>query len=154
MPLPLTVIDGVFTAPLSLLVPVLDAGGPYGFGSHERDTFVAPGGFPLTPGTYQVHGTYGVIIVVNGAIPPTWGYAEGFRSGGALSDEGVRYDNRFCQAVPLHQALSGVFVPVAYHDVHYIPYLIQWPFALNTSDRLGLYVSPGIAIDLYYLCIL
>lgn len=154
MPLPTTIIDTVFSAPLGLLNPVLDTGGPYGAGSHERDTFITNGAFLLPAGTYQVHGTYGVIIVVNGAIPPTWGYAEGFRSGGALSDEGVRYDNKFCQVVPLHQALSGAFIPVSYTDVHYIPFLVEWPFRLAGGDRLGLWVSPGIAIDLYYLCIL
>lgn len=148
------IIDSLAMPPLSTLLPVLDTGGPYGAGSHERDTFTTTGAGLLPAGTYQVNGTYGVIVVVNGAIPPTWGWAEGFTSGGALGSEGVRYDNRICQLVPTHQVLSGFFAPLDYVDVHYVPQMLLWPVRLGGGSRLGLYVSPDIAVDLFYMCVL
>lgn len=148
------VIDAIAFPPLGTLQPVLDTGGPYYAGSNERDTFTTNGAFLLPAGTYQVHGTYGVVVVINGSIPITWGYEIGFGSGGAIGDEGWRYDNRICQLVPMHQLFTGVFAPMDYIDVHYLPYMTLWPFRLIGGDRLGLYVSPGIAVDLYYLCVL
>lgn len=154
MPQNVSVIDNVSSPPLGLLRPVLDTSGPYGAGAHERATFTTDGTWVLPAGTHDVTGTYGVVVVVNGAIPATWGYEIGFGSGGALGDEGWRYDNRICQVVPLHQLFTGVFIALDYVDVHYIPQAIFWPFRLVGSDRLGLYVSPSIMVDLYYLCIL
>lgn len=152
MALPTGVIDTLAMPPLGLLQPILDTGGPYYAGNNERDTFTTTGGVLLPAGTYSVTGTYGVVVVVNGAIPVTWGYELGFSSGGAIGSEGVRYDNRICQLVQLHQLFTGVYVATQYLDVHYLPQMMLWPFRLGGGDRLGVYVSPDIAVDLYYLC--
>lgn len=154
MPVPVGVIDSIAFPPLGLLNPVLDTGGPYGAGDHTLSTFTTSGAFLLPAGTYQVHGTYGVIVVPNGAIPASWGYSIGYDSGGALGGEGFIYHNRFCQVVPMHQVLSGFYLPLELHDVHTVPSYLLWPFRLIGGDLLGLHVSPGVAVDLFYLCVL
>jgi hypothetical protein len=154
MPVPTSVIDSIAFPPLGSLNPVLDTNGPYGAGDHTLTTFTTSGAFLLPAGTYQVHGTYGVIVVLNGALPPSWGYDIGYDSGGALGGEGFRYHNRFCQLVPMHQVLSGFYLPLEYFDVHHIPDSILWPFRLIGGDTLGVHVSPGVAVDLFFLCVL
>lgn len=154
MPATQGIIDTIAFPPIGLLNPVLDTGGPYSAGSWTFDTFTTGGAMLLPAGTYQVHGTYGVIAQVNGAIPTPWGFSIGLDSGGALGFEGYRYDNRFCQLVPMHQLLSGVLYPMEIVDVHYSYQMVLWPFRLIGGDRLGLHVSPDISIDLYYLCVL
>lgn len=148
------IIDSLGTPPLGSLNAVLDDTGPFTAGSWSFNTFHTSGAFLLPAGTYQVHGTYGVIVVPNGAIPITWGYTIGFDSGGALGPEGTRYENRLCQVVPMHQILSGALVPIDIVDVFTVPQIITWPFRLIGGDQLGLFVAPGIAVDLYYLCVL
>lgn len=154
MPVVTGVIDSIAFPPLGLLNPVLDTGGPYSFGDHSLSTFTTGGAFLLPAGTYQVHGTYGVIAVVSGAVPLAWGYDIGYDSGTTIGAEGIRYENRFCQLVPLHQVLSGFYLPVDRLDMHYILDSLLWPFRLVGGDLLGLHVEPGIQIDLYYLCVL
>jgi hypothetical protein len=153
MPVLSGIIDTISFPPLGTLNPVLDTGGPYGFGDHVLTTFVTGGAFALPAGTYQVHGTYGVIVVAT-TIPVTWGQSIGFDSGAALGNEGNRYWNRFCQLVPQHELFSGFWASLEYIDVHYVPQLELWPFRLIGGDRLGLHVEPDTAVDLYYLCVL
>lgn len=154
MPDVASIIDTLATPPLGALNPVLDTSGPYAFGDHTLTTFTTTGSMLLPAGTYQVHGTYGVIVVPNGAIPTAWGYRTGYDSGGALGGEGHTYYNRFCQVVPQHQLASGLYLPLDLLDVHSIPWYTLWPFRLVGGDRLGLHVEPAIAVDLYYLCVL
>jgi len=154
MPIGASAIDILAWPPVGTLLPVLDTGGPYSFGSWTFDTFTTGGAGFLPSGTYQVHGTYGVIAVVNGAIPAAWGYDLGLDSGGALGFEGYRYHNRFCQLIPMHQLYSGALWPMDRVDVHYAADMLLWPFRFIGGDRLGLHVSPGIQIDLHYLCVL
>lgn len=154
MPELTSVVDAISFPPLGVLNPVLDSAGPYGAGSHNLTTFTTGGAFALPAGTYQVHGTYGVIAVPSGTVPIVWGLDDGYDSGGALGLEGVRYHNRLCQLVPMHQVLSGFFLPIERLDVHYVPEHLLWPFRLIGGDMLGLWVPPAISIDLYYLCIL
>ncbi len=149
-----SIIDTVVTPPLGLLHPVLDTSGPYGFGDYTLTEFTTDGSFTLPAGTHNVWGTYGVIVIPNGAIPVTWGQQIGWDSGGAIGSEGNRYDNRICQLVTQHQLFSGFWASLNYIDVHYVPQMTLWPFRLILSDRLGLHVEPDIAVDLYYLCVL
>ncbi len=146
--------DSLSFPPLGLLKPVLDTTGPYSAGDYNLDEFTTDGSFVLPVGTYQVHGTYGVIVVPNGTIPVTWGYSIGYDSGGALGNEGNVYENRFCQVVPQHQVLSGFYLPLDRFDVTVVPWYTLWPFRLIGGDRLGLHVTVGITVDLYYLCVL
>lgn len=154
MPTVTGVIDALAFPPLGALLPVLDTNGPYAAGDHSLTTFATAGAGALPAGTYQVHGTYGVIVVPNGAIPATWGHTVGFDGGGALGNEGDVYENRFCQLVPEHQVLSGFYLPLELHDVFTVPDYLLWPFRLVGGDLLGVHVSPGVSVDLFFLCLL
>lgn len=148
------IIDSLSTPPLGLLQPVLDVGGPYATGDYTLSTFQSLGAPLLTNGTHNVHDTFGVITRPNGAIPLAWGYSIGYDSHGANGFEGYVYYNRFCQLVPQHELLSGFFLPLQVYDVHRITDYMLWPMRLLGSDRLGLHVSPGVSMDLFYLCLL
>jgi len=154
MPVPSGVVDFLAFPPVGTLNPVLDTNGPFGFGSHTFTTFHTTGAFGLPAGTYQVHGTYGCIIRVNGTIPATWGRTVGYDSGGAVGFEGIVFENRFAQVVLMHQLLSGFFATVLEEDAVHTAETFFWPFRLIGGDQLGLWVSPGITVDVYYLCIL
>jgi hypothetical protein len=154
MPAPTSIVDVIASPSIGLLNPVLDTSGPFGAGSHVFTTFTTGGAMLLPAGTYQVHGTYGVIVVPNGAIPVTWGHTTQFDGGGPLDPVGDRYDNALCQVVPEHQILSGFYLPIDRVEVHYVPEVIFWPFRLVGGDQLGLWVSPDITVDLFYLCVL
>lgn len=151
---PTGVIDLLAFPPVGSLNPVLDTDGPYAAGDWQLTQFSTTGAFILPAGSYQIHGTYGVIVQPVGAIPPTWGYSLGFDSGGAIGAEGWRYYNRFAQLVVQHQVLGGYYATVDSVEIHTLSQLIIWPFRLIGGDQLGLNVSPGITVDLYYLCLL
>lgn len=153
MPVLTGVVDSLAFPPLGSLNPVLDTSGPYAFGDYNLTTFTTTGAFLLPAGTYQVHGTYGV-IVVPATIPAAWGQSIGYDSGSAIGNEGNVYENRFCQLVPQHQLLSGFWASLDYIDVRQVGLMSLWPFRLVGGDRLGLHVEPGTAVDLYYLCVL
>jgi hypothetical protein len=154
MPNTTGLIDALAFPPLGTLLPVLDTGGPYAAGDHSLTTFTTAGAGLLPAGTYQVHGTYGVIVVPNGAIPVTWGHSTGFDGGGALGNEGDVYENSFCQLVPEHQVLSGFYLPLDRVQINTVPGYMLWPFRLIGGDLLGLHVYPGVSVDLFYLCVL
>lgn len=153
MSAPTGVIDLIAFPPLGTLNPVLDTGGPYGFGDYNLTTFTTGGAFALPAGTYQVHGTYGVMVVA-ASTPVTWGFSIGYDSGSALGNEGNIYENRFCQLAPQHQLFSGFYATLDLIDVHTVPLMALWPFRLIGGDRLGLHVEPSVSVDLYYLCVL
>jgi len=153
MPGATALIDTVASPEIGLLRPILDTGGPYYAGSWTFDTFTTAGAGFLPAGTYPVYRTFGVLVQVNGSIPAGWGYSKGLDSGMALGFEGDWYYNRFCQVVPFRELLSGVLWPLEVNDIHRAADIVRWPFRLVGSSRIGLHVSPGIEIDLYYLCI-
>ncbi len=154
MPIPSSVIDVLAFPPLGSLNPVLDDNGPYSFGDHTFTTWHTSGAFALPAGTYQVHGTYGVIVRLNGAPPAPWGVTIGYDSGGAVGFEGFIWEHRFAQLVVMHQLLSGFFTTVDLTDIVTTAQSVFWPFRLIGGDQIGLHVEPGVAVDLYYLCIL
>jgi len=147
-------VDALTFPPLGLLNPVLDANGPYASGSHTLTSFTTNGAFLLPAGTYQIHGTYGVLVQPNGAIPVTWGIDYGYDSGGPIGAEGNRYFNRFAQLVAMHQFFSGAFATTEIFEAHRLAETFFWPFRLIGGDQLGLHVTPGVSVDLYFLCIL
>jgi hypothetical protein len=152
MPIGVGVVDQFLHPPLGLLNPVLDENGPYGPGSSTRSNFLTSGAFLLPAGTYSVSGTYGVIAVVNGAIPPTAGFANGWDDVGYPLTSGIRYDDRFCQINVIHTLLSGVAVITQQFDLFMLSDFITWNVALPAV--IGIWVNPFMAIDLYYLCVL
>ena len=145
----------IVSPPISLLRPVLDENGPFSAGDHNITSFlttVAHGLLP--PGTWPIGGTYGVLVQPNGAIPLTWGYEIGYDSGGAIGNEGFVYENRFAQVVVLHQAIGGGFISVQIADCHLLQNYIPLSFIPVGGDQIGLHVTPGVAVDLYFLCLL
>lgn len=153
MPQIVPIIDTVLSPPIGLLRPVLDEDGPYGFGSHTLTTFTSTAGVLVGDPTHNVYGTFGVIVQLQGAIPPPWGYTIGYDSGGAIGAEGFEYIPRFAQAVPQHQLLTGFWQALDVVDIVRLEQMLLWPFRLVGGDRLGLYVMPAITVDLYYLCL-
>jgi hypothetical protein len=144
----------IFTPPLALLDVVLDEHGPYGEGSHTITDFLTTSAHGLLPaGTWPIGGTYGVVIVAT-TIPPTWGYALGYDSGGPIGAEGTRYHNRFAQVCIQHQVLGGAFVTVQLEDCHFVQTFIRTEWIPLGGDRFGLHVSPDIAVDVYFMCLL
>ena len=152
MPTPGSVIDQFLHPPLGLLNPVLDENGPYGPGSSTRSNFTTSGSFLLPAGTYDVSGTYGVIAVVNGAIPAVAGFAAGWDDVGYPLTSAIRYDDRFCQINVIHTLLSGVAVITQQFELFHLSDFITWDVALPAV--IGIWVNPFMAIDLYYLCVL
>jgi len=141
--------------PIALLRPVLDENGPYSFGSHTITDFLTTTSHGLLPaGTWPIGGTYGVVVQPNGSIPATWGFDIGYDSGGAIGNEGDIYENRFAQVVIMHQAIGGGFITIEQVDIHQVQQFVPTPFVPVGGDRLGLFVSPGVAVDLFFMCLL
>lgn len=153
--LPTGIAQTIAQPPISATRPILDEAGPYGTGDHNLTTFLTTTAHGLLPaGTWPIGGTYGVIVVPNGAIPTSWGVRIGYDSGGALGQEGYQYDNRFAQLVLLHAAIGGFLVPVIYRDCLHLQEYVAWDLVILAGDQLGVHVSPGVAVDLYYMCLL
>jgi hypothetical protein len=155
-PVPATVdvIDSITNVPLASLQQVLDTGGPYGPGSHTLTDFTTAGAFLLPAGTYPVSGTYGVIVQVNGAIPPESGYMFGWNDA-ALLPSGDTYFDRFAQLALLHfLPITGAAVVTQLEDVRTISQLFLWPILLLSPAKIGLWVAPNMHIDLFYMCVL
>lgn len=153
MPVDASIIDSLAYPPIGLLKAVLDENGPYVAGNHTIDTFASSDPFLLPPGPHAVHGTFGAIIQVNGAIPVVEGWADGYDSGGAIGVEGRFYYDRFAQIVLLHQIITGFYVAIQRFELHYLSDVMFWPLRLVGGDRFGLHVEPAIAVDVYFLCL-
>ena len=151
-PVPSGVIDQFLHPPLGLLNPVLDDAGPYGPGTSTRNTFHTSGAFLLPAGTYNVSGTYGLVVVLNGAIPTTAGWEHGWDGAGGAIYSGNRYYDRFGQIVVIHTLLSGAGVITQEVSIDHLQQLILWETAL--PSEIGIWVNPSVALDLFYLCIL
>jgi len=137
------IIDFALSPPLGVLNAHLDGNGPYGPGSHTLTTWDNSGS------TSNVADTFGVLIQFNGSIPPFLGLTIGYDDGASVvMDE---YETRLLQVVAQHQLLSGAWVVSQIEDLFALPFLVRWAEAL--PGRVGLYVSPGINVDLFYLLV-
>lgn len=155
MPAPTGIVDVLSTPPLSLLQQVLDTGGPYAAGDHTLTTFTTGGAFLLPAGTYDVGGTYGIMVVVNGAIPVHWGYTIGWDGGVGPVFDGFVYENRIAQVNLQRQLpISGAWATTEIFDTHAIAALFLWPVVIGSAARIGLHVQVGIAVDVFYMCVL
>jgi|SRR6185295_775187 len=152
--LPVGIGQLIASPPIALLDPVLDENGPYGAGDHTITDFVitVPHGI-LLPGTHPIGGTFGVIIQPT-VIPLTWGYEIGYDSTGPIGAEGYVYENRFAQLVVMHGTISGGYVTILTANCHSLQTYVQTPFVALGADRFGLHVSPGISVDLFFMCLL
>lgn len=135
------IIDFAFSPPIGILNPFLDGNGPYGFGQHSLTTWLDGAT------TRNVSNTFGVQLQFNGAIAPELGLVPGFDDGGLIVAD--TFDMRLVQVVALHQYLSGAWTITQIEDIHVLPLTIRWQEAL--PGKLGLYVSPTVAVDLFFL---
>jgi len=152
MPQTVSIIDTVLNLPLDALQQVLDTSGPYAAGDHTLTQFTTTGGFVLPAGTYQVHGTYGVIWQANGTFPPEVGVSIGY-SDPLAYPVGDIYEPRLIQVVPQVQLpTTGLWVATDITDGRTLRGLVTWPLHV-ANQRLGIHITPGWAFDLFYLCI-
>jgi hypothetical protein len=141
MPSVQTLIDFALSPPLGVLNPHLDTNGPYGPGNHSLTQWNDSGVLK------NVSDTFGVYANFNGAIPPKLGLTLGYTDGGLIvADE---FELRLVQIVALHQFLGGAWTISQVESVHVLPITVRWSEAL--PGKVGLYVLPGIAVDLFYL---
>lgn len=132
------VVEQFLHPPIGLLTPHIDTNGPYA-GNQTLSTW---------SGSNPVANTFGVIWRVNGAIPADLGYTLGWVDPLSINS-GEEYELRLVQIVVQHQLFSGAWITTQLVDSHTISGTLMWEDA--TPGRLGLYVLPGLAMDLYYL---
>lgn len=153
MPQPTGIVDIVTTPPLAALQQVRDTNGPYGAGVHTLTNFHTDGAFLLPAGTYDIGGTYGLLSRISGAIPIEWGTADGWTD--FASQDEAYFFNRIAQVVVQRQLpITGAWVTTEKFDMHYLQQMVLWPLFVGGGTRVGLYVAPDIAVDVFYFCYL
>jgi hypothetical protein len=135
------IIDFATSPPIGILVPLLDGNGPYTSGIHTLTSWDDSGT------TRSVSDTYGVQINFNGSIPPKLGLVPGYDDGGLIVAD--TFDLRLVQLVVMHQFLTGPWTITQIEGIHTLPLTLRWQEAL--PGKIGLYVLPGIAVDLFFL---
>ena len=141
---PTGVIDTILHPPVGTLTNKLDTNGPYTAGSHTISTWNDSGT------ARNVSNTFGMIAVVNGAIPTHWGRELGWDDP-ITAFGGTYYQGRVLQVVVQHQLLLGLggYVDTQIEDVFQAAKIMTWNEAL--PGRIGLYVAPGWSFDLQFL---
>lgn len=140
--------------PLGAMVPALDSGGPYFEGDYTKDHWSTAGGTLVPAGTYAVNATFGVIVNLRTAPPPTWGFNLGWSSHPVLDYSGYTFHNRIAQVILQRQLLTGLLVNVAEMNVHQYMQMAVWDLDVVGTLRFGLHVEPGLQVDLYWLVLL
>lgn len=133
-----TLVDFALHPTISALTPHLDTTGPYAAGNHQITQF---------SGSIPVADTYGVLVRMS-ILNPAAGFTDGFVSLDGLVDGNV-YDNLLCQLGVQHQMLGGAWALTQLCNIYNVFLPITWDQAF--PNRLGLYVPPKNAVDLYYL---
>lgn len=133
--------------PIGLLVPHLDYHGPYSGNVTVTTWSTTPG--PIYT-NLAVSESFGVLWQVNGSIPVGRGFVNGWASPDGLYEETV-YTEPLAQLVVQHQFLSGAWVTTQSAWIRSFPGAMLWQEAL--PGRVGLLVSPGIELDLFFLLI-
>lgn len=154
MPVVQGVVDSLVSPEFATLQYVLDEAGPFPTGDYTRDHFTTSGAFLLPAGDYDIGGTYGAIVAVAGAIPPSAGLRFGWQD--ALTFPwGDVYDPRICQIVLQHfLPIPARYVTTLMQDCASLDTLITWPVLIGSGARVGLHVEPGWSVDLYFMCVL
>jgi len=151
---PVGVSQLLVNPPIGLMDPIRDEHGAFAAGDHTITDFLTTSAHGVLPaGTWPIGGTFGVIVAPT-VFPVTWGYDIGYDSGSPVGFEGWTYENRFAQLVVMHQAISGAFIPVQVVDCFRVQTYIPTAFVPVSGDRIGLHVSPGISVELYFMCLL
>jgi len=154
MPVSTGIIDELSTPPFASLQQVLDTGGPYAAGDHTLVHFTTGGAFLLPAGTYDIGGTYGVIVQV-ASIPARAGLTIGWNDGAEPIISGDEYEDRMVQLCLVRTLpLTGAHVITEVHNQYLVSQLYLWPVLLGSATRIGLHVNPGFSCDLFYLCVL
>jgi len=154
MPSAVDIIDTVTSPPFSTLQHVRDTGGPYGAGNHTLSSFTTDGAFLLPAGTYDVGGTYGVIVRVDGTIPVKEGFKIGWSDPLSVYDESV-WQHPICQVIQQHfLPLTSTYVTTTLEWCNRLETYIQWQVLLGSGARVGLHVEPNWSVDLFYMCVL
>lgn len=140
MPATVGLIDFQVAGPLGVLSAYLDTAGPYS----GQATITTINGNALSASS-------GVAVVVRGTIPAYLGYTDGWVAPTGLFD-GVNYELRLWQAVVQHQLASGLYVNTQEVNSVKLGQIVLWANAL--PSRLGLWVLPGLSVDVYRLAVL
>src|SRR6266576_4144801 len=149
MPTPVSIIDALSSPPFASLQQVLDTSGPYHAGDHTLTQFTTGGAFILPAGIYGISGTYGVIVVVNGAIPHAAGFTIGWNDAAILASGDV-YHDRIAQVVLLHTLpITGAKIIYSVSDIVMIDQVVYTPLLVGTPLTLGLHVQPNWSVDLF-----
>lgn len=154
MPSITDIIDTVATPPLASLQQVLDTNGPFAAGDHTISSFVTNGAFLLPAGTYQVNGTYGVIVQAS-TFPAQAGRIFGWNDAAFPTISGDQYLDRIAQVCLLHTLpITGATVITETFDVHLASQLFLWPALIGAGTSVGLHVFPNFAVELFWMCVL
>ncbi len=139
------IIDDLLHPDFNKLGLYLDYHGPY-TGNHTLTQW------SLTPGPiftdYAVSDSFGVMVQINGAIPPGWGFVSGWTTTDGLYDD-ARYTPPFGTLVMQRQMADGGWATTQRATLDRFPMLVQWQLAV--PGRLGLLCAPNIALDLLYM---
>lgn len=154
MPTVTDIIDTVASPPLASLQQVLDTSGPYAAGDHTLTNFVTNGAFLLPAGTYQVNGTYGVIVQAS-TFPSQAGRTLGWNDAAFPTISGDNYHDRIAQVCLLHTLpITGATIITDTFDAHFTSQLFLWQPLIGAGTRIGLHVFPNWAVELFYMCVL
>lgn len=140
-------VDFALHPVLSELTPCLDSYGPYEGNTQLEKWYGGPG--PVKSEQF-VSASSGVLVTLNGAVPPEWGYRVGWVSAGGEVDA-AEYVPPLGQVVVLHQLRTGLWVVTQIEAVTRVPLVLMWNVAV--PGQLGLLVAPGVKFDLYFLCV-
>lgn len=143
-PLPTGIAELLFHPPISALATARDQFGPYQAGSHELVNWGWDNGV-ITP--RLVSQTVGVIVQLSGSIPIGWGFRQGWVSNDGQSDESS-YEPPLAQLVTQHQLRDGSWITTQRAIVDGFPRQLLWEVA--APGRVGLFVAPRLAFDLFY----
>jgi hypothetical protein len=154
MPTTTGIIDTITTPPLAALQQVLDTNGPYAAGDHTLANFHTNGAFLLPAGTYDVGGTYGVLVQAS-LFSPGGGRNLGWNDVSFPTISGDNYIDRIAQVCLLHQLpITGAWIITQTFDIHLASQMCFFSPYIGSGGRLGLHVFPHYAVELFYLCVL
>jgi len=94
-----------------------------------------------------VSDSFGCIVQFSGTIPPFLGFTVGGTDGLLVS--GDEWELRIVQILVLHQLFGGSWVTSQWADVDMLPWTMRWTEAL--PGKVVLYVSPSLAVDIFFL---
>lgn len=141
---PSGLIDFFLHPPIGALSFALDEAGPY-TGRRTLTTWSQGPGPIFT--SRPVSQSFGVQLQLNGPIPTSWGFTNGWVSDDGQYDES-RYTPPLAQLVAQHQLLTGQWVTTNFEIIESFPHTVFWDVAF--PGRIGLLIAPHLSFDLFY----